>query len=670
MISCFPDPYPDELLYSVSARYLDWLRYPYPGTALRDLFGQLSSVAGVDLTGHLDHLVASLPAGHVYSVDGLINGHTLLPFYAPFLPQRQLQGLVNEMRQSNGSNIGGHISFVYRTVPPPQWLRCCPVCIQRDEERWGERYWHRVHQIPGVMFCPEHLVALEETDVPARRRGTMDRLVALHDAVARPASFLVDSPWQKKLLQLARDAAWLLLRNWRISNVGEVHQRYQWIFAEQGLANYRGVVHSNELLKRFKSFYPPELLAVLHCEVDEDYPNNWVNRLVRTPKHAQHPLYHLLLLQMLGYTAEAFFQLPLSPPFFGTGPWPCLNPTSSHYMEPTIQEYQLCDGRFKRGHLVGRFACQCGFVYLRAGPDGSPEDRNRYDRVESYGSVWTAKLREWWGDPTLNRSQVASRLGVGLTTMKLQAIQVGLLSAMDAGISMQRYRIVKRQEQSAQPETPSEIEVHRASWLLVRKEYPEAGRSLLKSFANKTYWWLYQHDREWLMSNLPPDRRKGDRVDWPSRDRQLAREAQDVANRLKLCSEYPVQVTRQAIIREMNEVNLLTQATRYGVKLPLTMQVLAEVEESNEAFAVRRVWWAARSFYHEQCIIPQLWQLIRRASVYHARLWWPAVEEALHQALQVLGLLLAHQEIAPALFELLFPEQSMEPLSVPLIKEL
>ncbi len=39
-------------------------------------------------------------------------------------------------------------------------IRYCPQCLDQDYLTWGEPYWHRVHQLPSVFFCPEHHCAL------------------------------------------------------------------------------------------------------------------------------------------------------------------------------------------------------------------------------------------------------------------------------------------------------------------------------------------------------------------------------------------------------------------------------------------------------------------------------------------------------------------------------
>ncbi|MBR1752184.1 MAG: TniQ family protein [Ruminococcus sp.] len=39
---------------------------------------------------------------------------------------------------------------------PDRRLRYCPVCAADDREKYGETYWHRVHQIPEISVCAKH----------------------------------------------------------------------------------------------------------------------------------------------------------------------------------------------------------------------------------------------------------------------------------------------------------------------------------------------------------------------------------------------------------------------------------------------------------------------------------------------------------------------------------
>jgi hypothetical protein len=170
MIGFFPDPYPDELLYSICARYSDRVRYSNKGAIAQELFGSVDAAAVVDLPSHLGHLVAALPLGHCYTVDRLIGSHTLLPFYSPFLPIERVYRLREDMMKSTGSAIHQYSGVTPSNIYSLKWLRFCPLCTQAERKQFGESYWHRLHQIPGVEVCPDHAVFLETSCVPTRNR--------------------------------------------------------------------------------------------------------------------------------------------------------------------------------------------------------------------------------------------------------------------------------------------------------------------------------------------------------------------------------------------------------------------------------------------------------------------------------------------------------------------
>ncbi len=105
-----------------------------------------------------------------------------------------------------------------------------------------------------------------------------------------------------------------------------------------------------------------------------------------------------------------------------------------------------------------------------------------------------------------------------------------------------------------------------------------------------------------------------------------------VAERLKDPAGKPVQITVSAIAREIGQ---LANVQKHLHRLPLTAQVLAEVVENREEFAVRQVWWAAECFRQEH-ISPQEWQLIRRANLRPDLVALPQIKEAIKSALETL----------------------------------
>ncbi len=170
MIEYFLDPHPDEILYSVWARLSDVLHYQNEKDILRDLFGS-NFTPMVDLPCHLGFFFHSLPSGHSYTLDALINKHTLYPLYAPFLPGDRLRRLQKQMISGNGLSLLrliGQLGNASNSTTSPLWLRYCPTCVAEDRARYGECYWHRLHQVLGVEVCLKHNTLLEDSAVRTR----------------------------------------------------------------------------------------------------------------------------------------------------------------------------------------------------------------------------------------------------------------------------------------------------------------------------------------------------------------------------------------------------------------------------------------------------------------------------------------------------------------------
>src|SRR6266568_7193258 len=138
MIGYFPKAYPDELLYSICARCFDRMCYPNKQALVQELFGTRTVLACIELPSHLDDLIAALPAGHRYTADQLIDHHTLLPFYGPFLPPDRLDHIRQDMHGKNGSTIHMRLGIMASRVSLPRWLRLCPCCVQEDRKNFDE----------------------------------------------------------------------------------------------------------------------------------------------------------------------------------------------------------------------------------------------------------------------------------------------------------------------------------------------------------------------------------------------------------------------------------------------------------------------------------------------------------------------------------------------------
>lgn len=647
MIGHFPIPGPDELLYSICARYASRVKYPNAKSLLRELLGAATATAVVDLPNRLSHLAAVLTAGASLTADRLIDNYTLFPFFIAFTPPERVRLLRRTMQGYDGSSVHMRSGVMASRIPAPERLRFCPICKQVDEDCFGMAYWHRLHQVPGVLVCPSHNTFLENSS--ARRSSDRKHFQFITaDAateIVPPRSLDSSNREHQILLKVAHDAAWLLERPSLGINPGVLYNRYLRLLIDRSLATYTGSIHVEKLLNEFRGFYPNTLLTSFNCGFTgaDKVKTNWLLRLVRPHKHAYHPIYHLLLIQFLGYTAEEFFKLPTELSFFGEGPWPCLNPVAKHYRKPLILECKL-SSRLRHNHPIGTFSCECGFAYARSGPDSSAEDRFRIGRILSFGRVWEATLRELWKDSSLSLSEVGRRLGVDPLTVRRHAALLKLPFSRGGRKTKTLKRANQLKSGDVMASQQKRLQICRSRWLSLMERNPKITLKTMRSRLPREYAWLLQNDTDWLKVNRPAPKRyhaSTSGVDWKRRDAKYAVAVKAAALRLKNAAGRPIQVTKTAIGRAVGAITMLRQKLH---KMPLTAQVLASIIETREQYAVRRVWWATYHYLRDK-ILPRRWQLILRANVYSLR-YVPEVECVIDAAIKMLELKFLQRETA------------------------
>ncbi|MBW4485319.1 MAG: TnsD family transposase [Tildeniella torsiva UHER 1998/13D] len=637
MISCFPDPYPDELLYSLCARYAERVRFSDKKSIIQELFGDGAAIAVVDLPGSLGHLSDSLPYSNAYTVESLIQKHTLFPFFSPFLQLHQAQQVWRDIETGKGCAVHGRAGIIASTIQPPHWLRFCPLCARKDKNDFGEYYWHRLHQIPGVEVCPEHNVCLVNSKARVKNPKTRHSFIAADDAIRLPVSesFKLRSVYQDILSKISQDSLWLL--NNVTSPIGPrtISKVYRQLLATQDLATYSGRVRISELQRRFESFYPVDLLQRLQSPINLDSQHNWLNRLVRSPKGSQHTLHHLLLINFLGSNVKSFLKDPQEFQPFGSSPWPCLNKAALHYSNAVIQDYNLTYSK-ENGKPIAVFLCDCGFIYSRTGPDKSEEDRFRLTKIKAFGFVWDSKLTELWQNSSFSLRGVARELGVDPATVKLHATRLNLSFPRQGNrLTQEGGRRLSGASQTCYQPMEGKREQYRTQWTDARQQLPDLGRTALRNQFLGTYHWLRRHDRQWLEENLPPKQQyvpPPPRVDWKQRDNFLARAVQDAAKRLYKRLGRPQQVSISAIAREIDARSLVH---KHLDKLPKTSKNLEALAESRLAFAKRRILWVIEEHRRQNSILPK-WKLIREAGIRHDIVSIPEIEQFIEGNLKLL----------------------------------
>ncbi|GAP97957.1 TnsD family Tn7-like transposition protein [Leptolyngbya sp. NIES-2104] len=644
VIPYFPTGRPDELLYSMCAAFQDHMQFPRPHYTMEALFGSKWGHATYDLPNRLGYLVNNLPPRHSYTVDELIDNHTMLPFYSPFCPQERIQRVREVMQHSERGSVHSLLGILY--MRQLKFLQFCPLCVEDDTNLFGEPYWHRVHQALGVKVCPIHAVFLEASHVsiqnPAKADTFISAVKGTHDVTPRPLS--LNKLVHKILLQISRDALWLLNQKGLVSSSEQLHARWIKILVDKGWATYQGTTsRRKELSSEFLNYYPSEILTLLNCEIrvgkDGMDRHSWVHRLTYRNKQELQPITHyLLFIQFLGHTLEEFFQLSHEFRPFGYGPWPCLNPVCENFKQICIKEFSL-DYSITPGHRpVGRFQCACGFTYARLGPDSSSEAGFRFSRVESYGIVWETALKTFWANPYISVHEMARRLGVHDKTVKRQAARLNLPLPRQAVFPIGIGAEITRRR--CQPSKVDEQQLYRDEWLAIREKCPEAELKELRMLAPRAYNRLSRYDAKWFSEHCPSSTRvatprTSGQINWSERDADWSNAILEAANLLLFSPSRPKQITASVLGREIGE---LTKIRGNLDKLPLTTQALAEVVETPEQIAVRRIHWVTER-YREENVFPTRNQFERRAGIYPKVKQSNVVQGAIAAALSTLSLM-------------------------------
>ncbi len=310
MVRAFPDLLHDELLYSACARYSDRVRYPSKFTLINELFGTHASNAVVDVPGHLNYFVHALSPAHNLTVDYVIDDHTLFPFYAPFLRTGDAELVRAEMTADDGRNLQMRAGVVVNRFPPPRMLRFCPFCLDHDKQYFGEGYWHRAHQLPGIVVCPRHGCLLERSAAFIRHSSNRAQFISAESATWSASPHLIKSSslYHQNMLALAQDGAWLLNHRDLCFDAENLYQEGVTILAARGVAHTKSPIYNEELsqpvrIVKSKYFFQALFEANLGGEIESE----WLKYFVYRSHYTWHPMYPLVLMHCLGYTAETYF---------------------------------------------------------------------------------------------------------------------------------------------------------------------------------------------------------------------------------------------------------------------------------------------------------------------------------------------------------------------------
>ena len=561
MLCHLPVPYPDELLYSVITRYMSRIGALSVRGTTESIFGR-KIMPCADLPSSLE--AVSIRTWPVWGMTGeqIAEQLTLFPYYARYSPHHRVTQCLTTMLSDRGTGVHCRIGVNATRFKIPKLLRFCPSCRAADIDRFGETYWHRAHQLAGVLVCPEHGDLLVESNSRLNPNSFTGYFVDATWSTANLTSvsdFRLTQSEVANALKIACRCREMLLGPILLWPQEDMPWLYRHAAIERGFSQ-----GFNLSMAKFEdaiiAFYGQSFLSRLGYK-QQGNRSEWESNVFRPScyRRAISPVEHALVQIFLeSRPIEDSKRIPI-----GLGPWKCPNPYGIHE-----EAFPIKRGTIRihpSREFVASAKCSCGFRFTFSRTDDADPNLPVVRRTYGLGPTWKAEAER------LKRS--------GLTT---RAIARKMDIADDT---------VQRLLGETKPVTkihPTQIEEWRREWLRLLEHVPDRKYVLARKQNGKLYARLRRWDRDWLFAqrevkntiHLP-----NNRADWKQRDKEWSELLKATAQKVKALGP-PRRVTAQAII---NASGLPIERTTLMRRLPLCQIVLRESSESLDDARERRL---------------------------------------------------------------------------------
>lgn len=423
----FPQPYPDELLYSVVARYVHRAGLRNINTINTKLFGFSHNGNALDLPSGITTIASVIPAGQQISAEKIISDHTLFDFHTAYADSEYRQQVADDMLASAAPDR--RIAVRRKTViAGARYLRFCPACQNDMIETFGEAYWRRDHQLAHVVVCPTHRIALSDSQIDAQRRSS---LYYRADDTSCPADAppVIEDPTKEEIDILSRIAArsWELSRGRTKGRVDEnIRASYLDMLWRKGFFRAQKQVNKESLgislknhLATLKRFWPE-----VSSEAD-DAPA-WALSLLKKLGFNTPTVYHILFQDFLEQQPDVKAdrgRIDRRPrpqeAEIGGRPWVCYNPLIT---DPAHADVRVDHVRYVGPDLLIHFRCSCEYEYIRRKkPDGTFTKPTFYNFGKSLIPHIEQAMREGWA-----LKKTARLAGSNPKTLLRQAEKLGI----------------------------------------------------------------------------------------------------------------------------------------------------------------------------------------------------------------------------------------------------
>lgn len=568
MLMFFTDPYEEEIISSTFARYHFYIGNTNKRNTLKELLGESNIGAFKFFPSRLEYLETQLE-NPKYTAEYFIYKHTLFPIYSTFLDGNRHSEVIEYMKKNRNDKIYYILGMTASKVQQYNGYKYCPLCIKDDIDKYGEPYFHRLHQMQGILVCEKHGCKLYNYEYFNLDKSNKEFERLDYNNIKQLKPLYYKEEINKVLIDIAKSTLYIMKLNYLQYNREKISEKFRNILDKNGYITMKGTVRQDKLISDFNNYYDEELLKILNSQI-KNKKVCWIRNIFHNKATSVHPIRNILLILFITKNnIEQFFNNFSNESPFGEGPWPCLNPICKLYKVSSINKIQLVNS-YRSSKLNGIFKCDsCGFIYRRRGPDTRKNDIYKYDKILEYGSVWISEFIKC----------IEEKRTIYYIVKRFNTYDNFVKYYIEHGEFKSKYQASLEKKKDKLTEYTKDI-------LEFIKNNPNVNRTEITKALLKQVSWLKRNNPKWLENNFPKIEHQEahiNKIDYSKRDIETLNDIKQIYEEIMILKK-PVRITI-SLIEKLLGKNLY----KYLSKLPRTNMFLQSIIETVDDFRIRRV---------------------------------------------------------------------------------
>ncbi|WP_340152684.1 TnsD family Tn7-like transposition protein [uncultured Marivirga sp.] len=578
MLYYWPHTYPDEILYSVIARYLKISGSRGPKHLLNNLFDRKTISATLDLPSGLKHLIHNLEMFDK-DVEMILADNTLFPYYQSFLTPTKAEKVRHSMLSKSG-DIHTLIGINAGIFPAGKSPKYCPLCVKEDKSENISPYLRRTHQIPSIQICTQHNIYLLELN-KSRVNFNKHEFLFLEDHLDQFS--LIEQNESTEYLNICKDIEKLLKGRQNPFDADDPFFYRKELF-KHGLVKNANQLSTQGLYENFTDLYNDTLLAKFKSSVNLDNPSCWLKGIFRKHRKGFDPCRHVIIDNFLKYLETKNESLEVIE--IENIKYPCLNKVCEHYNQSIQTTFSRhIDHKSKR--QITLVECNCGHKYTHS---YITSKQNYFTRIKEYGPVWHSKLNQLLVEEKMSIRAIARILGCDSKTVnKFKSIIV---------------------EGDSTPKT--ELETKQEIWQQHMRKNPKSGITELRKKKPALFAFLYRNCKEWLQKQkyYKSNPTSKLRINWKARDLEILQELR-IARSNALTENPKKRITKSLLLIMVKKEKMFYNNQE---KLENCDEYLSKIHESKYFHRKKRLVLSALEMKDGKAEI-SYWTLLRKAGI-------------------------------------------------------